>query len=248
MPKTAPRLVRNNCAVCQHHWIVSASMVCSCIFKLSILCVVFLASSVVQAAFQKPSPVRKSAASTTKSALSVSSVSYLSSLGKQPSPAPTMGMQNTASDYLSSLSGAGTAITNPTTSTLSENPSYFHAHLSDFDISKLQSKGPRQNADVGEPHDATKALGSLSASATGCATSLDAGTWWCAVGGWPSPNRRSTTEIFFVRQGHGCLTDRDGTTHYFGPGDTVILPKYVTFVRIYIYVCVCAYMHGHSVA
>eukprot|EP00522_Entomoneis_paludosa_P015324 CAMPEP_0172440006 /NCGR_PEP_ID=MMETSP1065-20121228/811_1 /TAXON_ID=265537 /ORGANISM="Amphiprora paludosa, Strain CCMP125" /LENGTH=379 /DNA_ID=CAMNT_0013188783 /DNA_START=84 /DNA_END=1223 /DNA_ORIENTATION=- len=92
-----------------------------------------------------------------------------------------------------------------------------HAPLSYFDISLLTAKGPRANADVGTPHDSSRKL-----AAQGM---LSSGSWWCAAGGWPSPNPRATTEIFFVHSGHGCLTDLDGTRHFFGPGDTVILPK-----------------------
>ena len=36
---------------------------------------------------------------------------------------------------------------------------------------------------------------------------------------------RTTTEVFYVWSGHGCVTDLDGQPHYFGPGDTVVLPK-----------------------
>ena len=31
--------------------------------------------------------------------------------------------------------------------------------------------------------------------------------------------------MFYVFSGHGCLTDTDGTRHFFGPGSTVTLPK-----------------------
>jgi len=92
-----------------------------------------------------------------------------------------------------------------------------HANLDYFTLDKLTPKGPRANADVGEPHDATRPLVKLDA--------ISAGSWWCAAGGWPSLTPRATTEIFYVFSGHGCLTDLDGNRNYFGPGDTVILPK-----------------------
>ena len=95
--------------------------------------------------------------------------------------------------------------------------SLWHASLSYFAVDKLRPKGPRANADVGRPCDATRPLGTTGATA--------AGSWWCAAGGWPSPKQRTTTEIFHVFSGHGCLTDVDGQRHYFGPGDTVVLPK-----------------------
>jgi uncharacterized cupin superfamily protein len=92
-----------------------------------------------------------------------------------------------------------------------------HAPLDYFAIPNLTPKGPRANADVGQPHDATLKLGQDG--------DLRSGSWWCAAGGWPSLKQRATTEIFFVLKGQGCLTDIDGMRHYFGPGDTVILPK-----------------------
>ncbi len=75
------------------------------------------------------------------------------------------------------------------------------------------------NADVGQPWDASRSFFDQDP------IPISSGSWWCAEGGWPSPKQRTTTEIFYVLQGHGCLTDLDGTRHYFGPGDTVILPK-----------------------
>ncbi|KAJ8599619.1 hypothetical protein CTAYLR_004693 [Chrysophaeum taylorii] len=98
-----------------------------------------------------------------------------------------------------------------------EETSFSHAPQSYFAIDKLRAKGPRKNADVGQPHDATRPLATVGPTS--------AGSWWCASGGWPSPSPRATTEVFFVFEGHGCLTDLDGTPHYFGPGDTVVLPK-----------------------
>lgn len=92
-----------------------------------------------------------------------------------------------------------------------------HAPISHFDVSQLTPKGPRKNPDVGAPHDASRKLGQMGI--------LRSGSWWCAEGGWPSPNQRATTEIFHVVSGHGCLTDVDGARHFFGPGDTVVLPK-----------------------
>lgn len=95
--------------------------------------------------------------------------------------------------------------------------SFYHAPLSYFDLDLLTPKGPRKGADIGEPHDATRRLDMGEQR-------LNAGSWWCAAGGWPSSTPRDTTEVFWVMEGHGCVTDQDGTRHYFGPGDTVILP------------------------
>lgn len=93
---------------------------------------------------------------------------------------------------------------------------FIHAPLSHFDIPLLTPKGPRTGADVGSPHDSTRKLVQVG--------QLRAGAWWCAAGGWPSPNLRTTTEIFYVLKGRGCVTDLEGTKMFFGPGDLVILP------------------------
>lgn len=101
---------------------------------------------------------------------------------------------------------------------LKQEITFSHAPISYFDIDKLTSKGPRNNADVGSPHDSTRPLDKDG--------NLSSGSWWCAAGGWPSPNHRPTTEFFYVLEGNGCVTDMDdGMRHFFGPGDIVILPK-----------------------
>jgi len=92
-----------------------------------------------------------------------------------------------------------------------------YAPLEYFAIPKLVSKGPRETADWGSPEDASRPLANDGM--------LRAGSWWCSEGGWPSPNPKAHTEIFYVYSGHGCLGDADGKKHYFGPGDTVIIPK-----------------------
>jgi len=101
-----------------------------------------------------------------------------------------------------------------------EQPSYivdWHANIGFFDVDKLTHKGPRGTADWGTPGDATRPLANDGM--------LRSGSWWCSEGGWPSPNPKAHTEIFYVLSGHGCLGDEDGMKHYFGPGDTVIIPK-----------------------
>lgn len=160
-----------------------------------------------------------------------------SSLAFQPLVAP-MTLRRTGgavtslamSDYLSSLSGVrggGPATMPPPTmeparAAPTELPgqepiTFSHAPLSYFALDLLTPKGPRAGADVGQPHDATRPLVKVGPTS--------AGSWWCAAGGWPSPNQRATTEVFYVFTGRGCLTDLDGQRHEFGPGDTVILPK-----------------------
>ncbi|GKY95465.1 hypothetical protein MPSEU_000508100 [Mayamaea pseudoterrestris] len=100
----------------------------------------------------------------------------------------------------------------------SKNPVFSHAKLSYFEIDKLKPKGPRKNADNGNPHDATRELVSIGET-------LSTGSWWCSKGGWPSPAQRVSTEVFFVLSGRGCVTDTDGQPHEFKAGDTVVLPK-----------------------
>mmetsp|Transcript_712 Transcript_712/g.1533 ORF Transcript_712/g.1533 Transcript_712/m.1533 type:complete len:338 (+) Transcript_712:131-1144(+) len=100
---------------------------------------------------------------------------------------------------------------------LPPRPTFHHAQLDYFAIDLLSPPCPRKNADVGTPCDSYRELCDLD--------STSAGSWYCSSGGWPSPNPRSTTEVFYVLDGHGRLIDEDGMEHYFGPGDTVILPK-----------------------
>ena len=92
-----------------------------------------------------------------------------------------------------------------------------HAPLDYFGLDKLDSKGPRAANDWGTPQDGTRKLANDGM--------LGVGAWFCSEGGWPSPNQKGATEIFFVLDGHGMLGDSDGAKHYFGPGDTVIIPK-----------------------
>lgn len=85
-----------------------------------------------------------------------------------------------------------------------------------FGLHNLVSKGPR-GSDWGTPADATCKL---------CDDgSFRAGAWYCSEGGWPSPNGKKHTEVFYVLEGYGSLEDADGVRHYFGPGDNVIIPK-----------------------
>ncbi|KAL7518629.1 hypothetical protein ACHAWX_003446 [Stephanocyclus meneghinianus] len=94
---------------------------------------------------------------------------------------------------------------------------FYHAPRSFFSPPNLRWKGPRSTADVGTPEEASRQLIEIGESSVG--------SWTCTAGGWPSLNPKAHTEIFYVWSGHGSLTDRDGEIHYFGPGDTVIIPK-----------------------
>eukprot|EP00968_Pinguiococcus_pyrenoidosus_P006272 scaffold429_cov269-Pinguiococcus_pyrenoidosus.AAC.6 len=143
---------------------------------------------------------------------------------RQVAPTSTFLQALSSSDYLASME-ASPAARNPAERAPARVPRaaetselrFEHASLTFFSIDKLSPKGPRKNPDVGQPHDATRPLGKLGP--------VSAGSWWCYDGGWPSPTQRTTTEIFHVFSGHGCVTDLDGMKHFFGPGDTVILPK-----------------------
>ena len=94
---------------------------------------------------------------------------------------------------------------------------FSYASIDFFSVDKLTPKGPRANADVGEPHDSSRPLVKVGPTS--------AGSWWCEEGGWPSPAKRATTEVFYVLSGRGYVSDEDGQRHHFGPGDTVVLPK-----------------------
>jgi uncharacterized cupin superfamily protein len=100
-----------------------------------------------------------------------------------------------------------------------------HATRAFFNIDQLTPKGPRVGADAGAPHDSSRSLVRDLPGKSGGSNTLSSGSWWCAQGGWPSKKLRATTEIFYVFEGFGCLTDLDGRRSFFGPGDTVILPK-----------------------
>jgi len=92
-----------------------------------------------------------------------------------------------------------------------------HASIDYFSLDKLVGKGARTTADWGTPADASRKLADDGM--------LRSGSWYCSEGGWPSPNPKAHTEVFYVLEGHGMLGDADGAKHYFGPGDTVTIPK-----------------------
>jgi uncharacterized cupin superfamily protein len=117
-------------------------------------------------------------------------------------------------------SGSTLFLPKPAALEMGDRPEAFsYASRSSFALDLLESKGPRDNADVGQPHEASRPL------VDELGGTVSVGSWWCSEGGWPSLSPRSTTEVFHVFSGHGCLTDMDGMRHFFGPGDTVILPK-----------------------
>lgn len=131
--------------------------------------------------------------------------SYLDSLARPYATAP--------------LTSSPTAVAPPATSSneFAVGSDFVYAPLTYFGLDQLTSKGPRTTADWGTPHEATRQLADDD--------TLCGGSWWCSEGGWPSPNPKAHTEVFYVGKGHGCLSDADGVRHYFGPGDTVIIPK-----------------------
>lgn len=137
--------------------------------------------------------------------------------GSSSNPTP-VSLSSFSSNYLPTIPAtSSTSTTSTSPQNVNLNSVFSHAPISFFSIDKLTSKGPRNGADVGSPHDSTKPLASVG--------SVKSGSWWCAEGGWPSPTPRATTEVFYVLEGHACVTDMDGTRNFFGPGDLVILPK-----------------------
>uniref|UniRef100_A0A7S4K5Y9 (S)-ureidoglycine aminohydrolase cupin domain-containing protein n=1 Tax=Odontella aurita TaxID=265563 RepID=A0A7S4K5Y9_9STRA len=150
-------------------------------------------------------------------------------------PAPIRAMRSDgthlASSYLDGLTGASAAAA-PSAPTYAApdapmpaaaeaedgaSGSFSYAPLSYFSTDRMVSKGPRETKDWGTPQDATRKLDDDG--------TFRVGAWYCTEGGWPSPNPKAHTEVFYVVEGHGCLGDSDGARHYFGPGDTVIIPK-----------------------
>jgi len=90
------------------------------------------------------------------------------------------------------------------------------ATASDVGFDQLVSKGVRADADKGAPHAASKPICKVGPASFGA--------WSCTEGGFPVPGRK-TTEIMYMIEGEGFLTDADGTPHCFRAGDFVVLPK-----------------------
>ena len=148
-------------------------------------------------------------------------------------PPPVVALSSTQ-NYLESLTGGGAAAVTVPTSTSSSTSSTLHvpnhshpdvaassaiayADADYFALDRLKSKGPRATAEWGSPADATRKLDDDG--------NFRVGSWFCTPGGWPSPNPKAHTEVFYMLSGHGCLGDSDGVMHYFGPGDTIVIPK-----------------------
>lgn len=123
--------------------------------------------------------------------------------------------------YLDSLASAQPTSPAPAAAPVAAAPNspvpFTHATADFFALEQLAGKGPRPTFDWGAPADASRKL---------CDDGVfRAGSWFCSEGGWPSPNPKGATEIFYVIEGFGILGDADGAKHYFGPGDTVTIPK-----------------------
>lgn len=152
-----------------------------------------------------------------RQSVSLGVTSYLQSLGSDQVPTVIPVASSSPSSAPSISSTVPSSLTTAVPSSSDSLVKFEHRPFSYFAIENLKVKGPRANADVGEPFDATRPLGKDGKMSTG--------SWFCTEGGWPSPKLRDTTEVFYVFSGNGCLTDLDGTRNYFGPGDIVILPK-----------------------
>lgn len=200
---------------------------------LRIVLTATLVASATVAAFQPPTiaePSRwrhkQTQQSPSATGLAMSTNNYLSSLSDS-SLSYAAPLKRFPTREINTAAGGAMVLGSAAADDEPKNITLIHAPLSYFAIDQLEPKGPRANADVGTPHDSSRSLRrNVATSSKGSTTnSMAAGSWWCAQGGWPSKKLRTTTEIFFVLQGFGCLTDLDGRRNFFGPGDTVILPK-----------------------
>ena len=147
-------------------------------------------------------------------------VSYLDSLSEQKGNVlPTQ--YKSYLDSLQSAESAPAVAETPAPAVAEPEQSgstgFCHVPYEYFHFDNLSSKGPRPTFDWGTPQDWSRKLADDGV--------FRAGTWYCSEGGWPSPNGKAVTEVFYVTEGFGCLGDADGEKHYFGPGDTVIIPK-----------------------
>ena len=101
-------------------------------------------------------------------------------------------------------------------------PPYFHAVPSSYFSYEQQTvRGPRANADVGTPVDASRRW--LSKDIQNGQASC--GSWGCTEGGWLSPKPRTSTEWFYILSGRGSVQTPDSREFRFGPGDLVVLPR-----------------------
>eukprot|EP00533_Pseudo-nitzschia_delicatissima_P015564 CAMPEP_0197266924 /NCGR_PEP_ID=MMETSP1432-20130617/3290_1 /TAXON_ID=44447 /ORGANISM="Pseudo-nitzschia delicatissima, Strain UNC1205" /LENGTH=401 /DNA_ID=CAMNT_0042731831 /DNA_START=43 /DNA_END=1248 /DNA_ORIENTATION=+ len=100
--------------------------------------------------------------------------------------------------------------------------------IGEFFDTELLVRTVRENADVGKPLESTRSLADkLPLDNNNEETMfLSCGSASCTQGGWPSKIPASNkTQLFYLLSGFGCLTDMDGARHYFGPGDTVVVPR-----------------------
>ena len=80
----------------------------------------------------------------------------------------------------------------------------------------LESIGPREGADQGDPQ--------VSMQSIFKDESIHVGVWECTPGGWPIVDR-GDTETASIVSGKGIITDADGTEQMLFPGAVVTLPK-----------------------
>ena len=106
-----------------------------------------------------------------RQSVSLGATSYLQSLGS--------GQVATVIPVASSVPSAPSISTDPSspvaTTTSESEVKFEHRPFSYFAVDNLKVKGPRANADVGEPFDATRPLGEDGRMCTG--------SWWCKEGG-----------------------------------------------------------------
>lgn len=76
--------------------------------------------------------------------------------------------------------------------------------------------GPRQGADVGDPHTRYAELFARGG--------VEAGVWTSTPGGWPIENRPDT-EVVMIISGRATITDADGGATDVVAGDVFVLPR-----------------------
>lgn len=150
-------------------------------------------------------------------ALQSSATNYLESLSQPQTVQPQQQFAPRATSASPTTKAPAPTAASASTSSSSSSETIAYGPLGYFSLNNLASKGPRATKDWGQPEEGTRKLADDG--------SFRVGSWYCTEGGWPSPNPKAHTEIFYVLEGHGCLGDADGSKHYFGPGDTVIIPK-----------------------
>jgi uncharacterized cupin superfamily protein len=157
-----------------------------------------------------------------------------------PAAAAAQLPSSTSSNKKHSGAAAATAAMPPPPCTLF----FSHAPKSHFAVNNLTVQGSLsaggttgQQAAAPTQHASRQLVIQGASSPAAFSTALSkttVGSWWCSTGTWTVVQPRTSTMVFHVWTGHAQVMDAtsgggddDETTrqHFFGPGDTVILPK-----------------------